>query len=371
MRILHTGDWHIGRKMNGLDLIDDQRYILDQLQVAIEDNQIDTVVVAGDIFDRVNPSQSALKLANDTLYKINIELGKNLIVISGNHDSRERINYGSEWFKATDFYINTDLSKVAEPVTIDDVDFYLVPHVEVLEARVYFNDDTIQTHQDAYENIVKEINKHMNKEQTNVLVGHLYLNGSIESDSERPLSMGLSEAVSADVFSDFDYTLLGHLHHPFAVDHGTAFYSGSLLKYSFSETNQPKGYRIIDTKKKEVTFAPIKPLHEVKVYSGDYEDLIKQKVTFDDDQAYFKFELSNMSYVNEPMSKIKLLYPNTLELKPLIEDVASDLEAVDISTTSDIEIYESFIEHTLDRTMTDFDKDMFDQHFAGEDNETE
>lgn len=371
MRILHTGDWHIGRKMNGLDLIEDQVHILKQLQEAILDNQIDTVVVAGDIFDRVNPSQNALKLANDTLYKINIELGKNLIVISGNHDSRERVNYGSEWFRATDFYINTDLAKVGEAVSFDDVDFYLVPHVEVLEGRVFFDDDTIQSHEDVYKKIVEKIKENMNTEKTNVLVGHLYLNGSIESDSERPLSMGLSEAVSADVFSDFDYTLLGHLHHPFAVDHETAFYSGSLLKYSFSEANQPKGYRIIDTKKKEVTFVPLKPLHEVKVYSGDYEDLIKQKVTFDDDQAYFKFELSNMAYVNEPMRKIKLLYPNTLELKPLIEDVASDLKAVDISTTSDIEIYESFIEHTLDRTVTDFDKDMFDQHFAGEDNETE
>src|SRR5699024_9850813 len=146
MRILHTGDWHIGRKMNGLDLIEDQSYILEQLMNEIENSDIDLVVVAGDIFDRANPSRQALKLANETLYRINITLGKPLLVISGNHDSRERLNYGSEWFKATNFHINTALDQAHIPVTIGDIDFYLLPHIEVLEARNYFEDEDIVSH---------------------------------------------------------------------------------------------------------------------------------------------------------------------------------------------------------------------------------
>lgn len=371
MRILHTGDWHIGRKMNGLDLIEDQAYILEKLMNEIETNDIDLVVVAGDIFDRANPSQRALKLANETLYRINITLKKPLLVISGNHDSRERLNYGSEWFKATDFHINTDIDMAHVPVTIDNKDFYLVPHIEVLEARSYFNDENIHSHQDAYDKILEKIKSHIDESKTNVLVGHLYLSDSIASDSERPLSMGLSEAVSEDTFKMFDYTLLGHLHHPFAVNSEQSFYSGSLLKYSFSEHNQPKGYRIIDTEAEKVSFIPLEPRYDVVVYTGDYEAVINETVTFKDNNAYFKFELSNMSYVTEPMSKIKMIYPNTLELKPLIEDMSAELTTIDMTKTSDVEIYKSFIETTLDREVTAFDRTMFKSYFAGEDNETD
>lgn len=371
MRILHTGDWHIGRKMNGLDLIDDQSYILERLMEKIESEHIDLVVVAGDIFDRANPSQRALKLANDTLYRINITLKKPLLVISGNHDSRERLNYGSEWFKATDFYINTEIDNAHLPVTIGDTDFYLLPHIEVLEARNYCEDDSIESHQDAYDKILEKINSVLDNSKTNILIGHLYLSDSIASDSERPLSMGLSEAVAEDTFNHFDYTLLGHLHHPFAVNSTQSFYSGSLLKYSFSEWKQPKGFRIIDTKEEKVSFIPLEPQHDVVVYTGDYEDVINETVTFKDKDAYFKFELSNMSYVTEPMSKIKMIYPNTLELKPLLEDRASELTTVDMTTTSDEDIYQSFIETTLDRDVTDFDKSMFKSYFLGEPNETD
>lgn len=371
MRILHTGDWHIGRKMNGLDLIDDQAYILEKLMTEIETNDIDIVVVAGDIFDRANPSQRALKLANEMLYRINITLQKPLLVISGNHDSRERLNYGSEWFKATDFHINTELDEAHIPVTIGDTDFYLLPHLEVLEVRNYFQNDEIHSHQDAYGKIIEKIEENLDQDKTNILIGHLYLSDSIESDSERPLSMGLSEAVSEDTFNSFDYSLFGHLHHPFAVNSEKAFYSGSLLKYSFSEHKQPKGYRIIDTDEKKVSFIPLEPKHDVVVFTGDYEAVINETVTFKDKDAYFKFELANMSYVTEPMSKIKMIYPNTLELKPLIEDKSSDLQTVDMTTTSDAEIYEAFIETTLDRNVTDFDKTMFKSYFAGEHNETD
>ena len=371
MRILHTGDWHIGRKMNGLDLLMDQEYILEQLFTYIDKEDIDLVVVAGDIFDRANPSQAALKLANDALVKINIELGKKLIIISGNHDSRERINYGSEWFKSTDFYINTNLDKVHEPVSIDDVDFYLIPHIDVLEARVYFEDESIESHEDAYQKIVEKISKVMNKDRINIAVGHLYLSGSIESDSERPLSMGLSEEVSVDTFKDFDYTLLGHLHHPFAVNHDKAFYSGSLLKYSFSEVKQPKGFRLIDTSDKKVTFVPLTPKHDLVYHQGTFEDLVNQVVTFEDKDAYYKFELSNMAGISEPMSKVRLLYPNTLELKPLIDEQNNDLKQIDISKVNDREIFEAFINQTLDREVTEFEFEAFKNYFVGEDNETD
>src|SRR5699024_4200508 len=172
-------------------------------------------------------------------------------------------------------------------------------------------------------------------------------------------------------FCSFYYSLFGYLYQSFDIEIVKSLYSISLLKYSFSEHKQPKGCRIINTHKEKVSFIPLEPRHDVVVYTGDYEEVANGNVSFKDNNAYFKFELSNMSYVTEPMSKINMLYPNTLELKPLIEDRSKDLQTVDMTTTSDEEIYKSFIETTLDRTVTAFDKTMFKSYFSGEHNETD
>lgn len=371
MKILHTADWHIGRKLNGLDLIDDQKYVLNQLIDSVIETSPDAIIIAGDLFDRSNPSKEALELVNQYLYKLNIELKKPTFVISGNHDSKERLNYGSAWFKESNLHISTSIDATLEPVELNGHHFYLIPHVDVLEVRHYFSDVSIKSHQDAYSRIIEEIKSRLNENMINILAGHLFVSNAAASDSERPLSIGLSEEVSKDTFEPFDYVMLGHLHHPFAITDERILYSGSLLKYSYSEINQPKGYRLVDTETGEIKFKRLYPKHDLVYYEGDYHSLIEKEVMFEDESAYFKFELENMMHVKEPMAKIKHLYPNTLELKPKMMTSEREINTIDVSATSDFDIYQAFIKEITGNEATEYQKEIFKKEFKGETDETD
>lgn len=371
MKILHTADWHIGRKLNGLDLIHDQKYVLDQFIDSVIEMSPDVIVIAGDLFDRSNPSKEALQLVNQYLYKLNIELKKPTLVISGNHDSKERLNYGSAWFKESGLHISTSIETALVPVELNGHHFYLLPHVDVLEVRHYFDDYSIKSHQDAYSRIIEEIKPRLNKDMKNILVGHLFVSNAIASDSERPLSIGLSEEVNQSTFEPFDYVMLGHLHHPFAITAEHIFYSGSLLKYSYSEINQPKGYRLVDTETHDIIFRRLYPKHDLVYYEGDYNALIEKEVLFEDAEAYFKFELENMSHVKEPMSKIKQLYPNTLELRPKVTADSDEINTIDVSATTDFDIYQSFIQEITGEEATEYQQEVFKTVFKGEEDEAD
>ncbi|CAM4229157.1 metallophosphoesterase family protein [Lacicoccus alkaliphilus] len=367
MKILHTADWHIGKKLNGRDLMEDQEFVLDQLIGHIKEMKPDIIVIAGDIYDRSNPPREALNLVNRYLHKMNVEMGIPVLMNSGNHDSRALLDYGSAWFKATDLYIHTAIEEVFTPVTIGGIDFHLVPHIDVLEARQYFGESSLRTHQDVYEHIVERMGPDPTRK--NILIGHLFIQEGKQSDSERALSIGMSEEVSSDVFRDFDHVLLGHLHHPFAINHEKIHYSGSLLKYSFNEVNQPKGFRWLDTDEGTVKFIPLPPKHDIVEYEGDFDDLINERIDFKDKSAYFKFILSNLSHVKEPMSKIRMIYPNTLELKVKTEDHGFNMTTIDMKETSDYDIYASFIEEVAKRPPTEIEMGIFKEHFGGGQNE--
>ena len=175
MRILHTADWHIGKKLLRKDLFEDKQYVMDQLVTYIKENPVDVVVIAGDLYDTTQPSKEAMQFVNDTLRTINIELKTPTLIISGNHDSQSRLSYASDWFKAMNVTIHTNIEEVTKPVSFDDADFYLVPYFDVLEMRHHFDDTTIETHHDVYERIVESIKEVMNPNKKNVFVGHLFV----------------------------------------------------------------------------------------------------------------------------------------------------------------------------------------------------
>ena len=355
-----------------MDLIEDQRHVLDQIVDYIREAQIDVCVIAGDIFDRSNPPQAALKLVNDYLYKINIELGVPVLAISGNHDSKPRLEYGSYWFEKSRYHMRTQIEDILAPVVIGNTHFYMVPYLDVLEAKVYFEDDTIVTHHNVYERVTAEIYDVMDTEAYNVFIGHMFMAEGKASESERPLSIGLSEEVSASLFERFDLVLLGHLHHPFAITRESIFYSGSLLKYSFSEVSQPKGFRVIQTDAgAECRFIPLKQRHDLVQYHGSFDDVINERVGFEDSRAYFKFELTDMQSISDPMARLKLLYPNTLELRPVFGEREKSESAIDIKAADDREIFQSFISQVYGGEMTDYQKEIFHQYFTGDTDETD
>lgn len=375
MKILHTGDWHIGKRLLRKDLYDDQVHVLNQMIDYIRNNEVDVVIIAGDLYDTTQPSKEAMALVNETLRTINIELKKPILIISGNHDSQSRLSYASDWFKAMDVSIHTSFESAFEPVTIGDVDFYLVPYFDVLESCHYFDDESIETHHDVYEHIVSKVNMHMNNDRKNIFVGHLFVRGGTESESERTLFRGLNSDVHPSVFETFDHVLLGHLHHPFAIDHDKIYYSGSLVKYSFSEAKQPKGFRVLDLETDESKFIPFELMRDCIVFEGSYQDVIDGKVEDllgieKNTEAFYQFVLDGLAGVPEPMSRIQQVYPNALELKhkrTTKDENHTMLEAL----SGDHEVFAQFLDNYLDDALRDKATDIFNRHFKEDMNETD
>lgn len=347
MKILHTADWHIGKTINGQSLIEDQKYILSKLFDAIKEHQPDIVVISGDLYDLHYPNKEAMVVLEDALSTINLELNTPIIAISGNHDGKERLNYGERWFEKTGLKIITGYNQLLEPIKVNDVNIYVMPYFTPADIRHVFEVKDIHTHQEATEFIVNKMKEVINEDETNILIGHLFVAGGESTDSERPLSIGTIETVSAQTFDIFDVVLLGHLHHPFAIQSDYIFYSGTPMQYSFSEANQAKGYRLFDFGHKSFkqSFIPIEPRRAFQVIQASYEDVIHEKLDIKNREDYFHFKLSDMDHVTDPLMKIRSIYPNTLQISRQDYEVANDEIDVDVHTLTDLEIIESFYDH--------------------------
>ena len=356
MKIVHTADWHLGRILNGKSLLEDQSYILEQFIEAMRKEQPDVIVVAGDLYDTSYPNKNAIQLLEHTIDVVNLEINIPLILINGNHDSKERLNYGAKWFEKSNMYIRTSLNDMQNPISIADVDFYTLPFATINEMQYYFDDEEIETHQQALAYALKKINEVIDEHRTNMFIGHLTVQGGIRSDSERPLTIGTVESVEEKVFQQFDRVLLGHLHHPFSIDSNFINYSGSILQYSFSEVDQPKGYRIIEINENDIKdkFIPLKPLRQLEVIEGDYEDAIQEKLKVKNKENYMHFKLKHMSHVNDPMMYLKQIYPNTLALTNQTFEFNTSMyhENIEIQKLDDGTIIDNFYQSITDEQLT-------------------
>lgn len=353
MKILHTADWHIGKTLNGQSLIEDQKYILNQIYEAIKEHQPDLVVISGDLYDLHYPNKEAMVVLEDALSTINLELNIPIIAISGNHDGKERLNYGEKWFEKSGLKIVTGYEHLLTPITINEINFYIMPYFTPADVRQMFKVKGIHTHQEATEFLMNKIEAVINKDETNVLVGHLFVAGGASTDSERPLSIGTIETVTAQTFQSFDAVLLGHLHHPFAIQSDYIFYAGTPMQYSFSEANQAKGYRLFEIENKTVkqSFISIQPLRSFQVIQASYEDVIHEKVTIPNKEDYFHFKLTDMDRITDPLMKLRSIYPNTLQISRQDFEVEHDEINVDVHALSDIEIVEAFYTHVTEESL--------------------
>ncbi len=249
MRILHTSDWHLGRIFHGVHLTEDQAYMLEQLIQLIKDRRPDVILVAGDIFDRSVPPVEAVNLLDDTLSKILMDYKIPTIMISGNHDSPDRVDFGSRLMEESKLHIVGRFNNSQKPVMVEDkfgaVYFYPLPYVEPAIVRDSIGAE-VHSHDEAMKVLMENIKSTMDKEKRNVLITHTFAAGGEASESERPLSIGGSSVVDAAYFNDFDYVALGHLHRPQRIGGENIRYSGSLMKYSFSEATQKKHIPIIE-----------------------------------------------------------------------------------------------------------------------------
>ena len=358
VKFLHTADWHIGRKLQGKDLLEDQQYVMNNLISKIDETKPDFLIIAGDLYDRSVPSKEATTLLQELLVKINIECNIPIFAISGNHDSRERLAIGEAWFSKHKFYLHTRLNQAFDKITFEDTDIYLLPYFEPFEAREYFEDATLTTHNSATKRVIDEIYKNIDMNRTNILVAHTFVSGGLETDSEREISVGTVENVAVEIFEKFDYVALGHLHNPNAIKEERIKYSGSPMAYSFSEATQTKGMRLVELTKEIYTEEFISLEQKRKLYniSTTYEEVFTKEfqLNFDCKNDYFSMELSGLEGVTDPLPRIKEYYPNTLILKQKRNN-NSDIEMKfdkEMLTKSPLELIEGFYNEQTGSELT-------------------
>lgn len=326
MKILHTGDWHIGKLVNGVHFTMDQKYLLQELVHLIQVEKPDVLLIAGDLYDRSVPPIQAVELLDDVLTEIIVKQKVKVIMIAGNHDSPDRIGFASKLLRDKGLYISGNMEATIKPIQLEDeegiVNFYPIPYTEPAILRELYEDETIKSHDDGMKAVLGRIKDQWDSRGRNVCIAHAYLTGteSIEtSESVRPLSIGGSEYVDVDYFEGFNYVALGHLHRPQKVKHEYIRYAGSLLKYSFSEANQKKSVAMIDMDKRgqiDVTLHELKPIRDLRVIKGNLENLLDIAVYGDTNvDDYIKAVVTDKGELIDPIISLRSVYPNILKLE--------------------------------------------------------
>ncbi|PWJ95282.1 exodeoxyribonuclease I subunit D [Oceanotoga teriensis] len=316
MKIIHTADWHLGKIIYSNYMTQEQEYILEQFINYVEKNKPDVIIISGDIYDRSIPPSEAVNLLNKVLSNIVIKNKIPTMIISGNHDSEERLEFLNGILSEMDLHIEGKIKKQIKKVIInknskDKTNFYLLPYIEMQKVKDLYEID-FQTKNEALKYIIKEMKIDTN--EINILISHEYVAGGIESDSERILSIGGTEYIDPQILKDFDYVALGHLHGPQKIKYEKIRYSGSLMKYSFSETNQKKGMNLIeinqknDIKIKQINF---KPKRDMKIIKGLFNEIIKMENTDD----YLHIIIEDQEPIYEAINKLRTKYPNVLSLE--------------------------------------------------------
>ncbi|WP_104040719.1 exonuclease SbcCD subunit D [Vibrio hyugaensis] len=360
MKFIHTSDWHLGRQFHNVSLLDDQQAVLDQLIQYIESNPVDAVVVAGDIYDRSVPPTIAIELLNKVVKRICGELNTPMILISGNHDGAERLGFGSEQMKNAGLHIISNFEDMLTPVVIEtesagQVAFYGMPYNDPEQVRFAYQ-EPVSTHDQAHKLLAEKITEQFQLEQRNVLVSHCFVDGAIESESERPLSIGGSDRVNHEHFLNFDYVALGHLHQPQKKGEEYIRYSGSLMKYSFGEQNQKKGFMLVEIDQNGFVSAEHVDLaapHEMRIVEGELEQVIEQGKTDPKNEDYLLIRLMDKHAILNPMEKLRAVYPNVLHLeKPgMLIGVEQEMAQAKLAR-SEIDMFRDFFTEAQDSQLS-------------------
>ncbi len=326
MKILHTADWHIGKVVNQVHMTKDQEYILDQLIELIQEEKPDVMIIAGDLYDRGVPPVEAVQLLDRTFCRILKELKTPIITIAGNHDSADRLSFASEILKHTGLHIGGRLHHSIEKVVLQDdhgpVNFYIIPYGDPAEIRHLFGREEVKVHDDGMRVIIESIEAQINTAERNIAVAHGYVMGTEGLDtceSERPLAIGGTESIRVDYFKKFNYTALGHLHSSQKVQTDRVRYSGSLLKYSFSEVKHKKGVTMVTMDQEgqiKVEQKELKSRRDMRIIKGELNKLLDPAVYQDTNtEDYLHVVLTDEGELMDPISKLRAVYPNVLSLE--------------------------------------------------------
>lgn len=364
MKLFHLSDLHLGKRVNEFPMLEDQRYILNEILKIADEERPDAVLIAGDVYDKSVPSAEAVELLDWFLGELaRRELA--ILMISGNHDSPERLSFASSLLKKNRVYISPVYHGEVDPISLEDeygkVNFYLLPFIKPIHVRHCFPEAVIESYTDAVNCAIEHIN--VDAAQRNVLLTHQFVTGAERCESEE-LSIGGSDNVDVSVFDAFDYVALGHLHGPQNVDGERVRYCGTPLKYSFSEAHHVKSVTVVELGKKgeqSLRTVPLIPKRDMLDVRGTYGQVVSlefyQKL---DRDAYIRVTLTDENNIPDAVGKLRVIYPNLMLLRYDNARTHGGGELVDAETTarlSPLDLFAAFYEQQNGSPLSEDQKD--------------
>lgn len=318
MKFIHLSDLHIGKRVNEFSMIEDQKYILKVILNIIDDEKPDGVLIAGDVYDKSVPSAEAVQLLDDFLCRL-AERKLPTYIISGNHDSAERLSFGGRLMDMSGIHLSPVYNGKVEPFTLTDeygkVNIYMLPFIKPVNVRRFFPDSEIESYTDAIKVAVDSMN--VDEKERNIIVTHQFVTGASRSESEE-ISVGGSDNVDVSVFDAFDYVALGHIHGPQKIGRESVRYCGTPLKYSFSEANHKKSVTVVEMGEKgkiEIRTVPLVPKRDLREIKGRYEEiLLKENYEGTNTEDYIHITLTDEEDIADAMNILRIIYPNIMKL---------------------------------------------------------
>jgi exonuclease SbcD len=361
MRFIHTADWHLGRLFHGVHLTDDQVHVLKQLVDLAKEAKVDAVLIAGDIYDRAIPPPDAVSVLDETLSRLVLDLHVPVICISGNHDSPDRLGFGSRMLAGRSLHIFGPLWPAAMPVIIEDeagpVYIYAVPYAEPAVVREHLASDAIRDHNSAMQALVNRARQLHPEGARAILVAHAFVVGGEESDSERPLSVGGADAVDVACFDGFSYVALGHLHRPQTAGSDAIQYAGSLLKYSFAEADHRKSVNLVELDANghcTVERIRLSVRRDVRCVRGYLADLLHGPGPGENPQDYLMVTLLDTGAILDAIGRLREVYPNVLHIErpPLMPSGQTATTRADHRRMNDAELFAAFYSQVAGADLT-------------------
>lgn len=370
MKFLHLGDLHLGKTLGDFSLVEDQRDILNKICTIAEEKKADAVCIAGDVYDKAIPSEAAVNLLDEFLNRL-AEKKIACYMISGNHDSDDRLNFASRLLSDKGIYIAAKYQGKLEKEVFQDaygeVNIYLLPYIKASLVRHYFPEEKIESYEDAIRVILEKAE--IDPKERNIILAHQFVAGKgtdpelAGSEGMGSLNVGQVEKIGYDCFDAFDYAALGHIHSPQKVGREEVRYSGSPLKYSLSEVNNKKSVPLVTMGEKgelEIELLPLKPLRDLRHLKGKREKLLAaENIVNKDDFIYIT--LIDEEFINDAMGIFQQYYPNTVKI---------DYENSHTKELRDLNLAEFAEERSLEDILSDFYEQVYGCQISEEEKKT-
>ncbi|MCR5295146.1 MAG: exonuclease SbcCD subunit D [Lachnospiraceae bacterium] len=365
MKFIHLSDLHLGKRVFDYSMLEDQEYILKEILALIDREAPDAVLIAGDVYDRSVAPIEAVELLDEFLVQLS-RRELTVFLISGNHDSPERLAFAGRLIASKGIYVSPAYNGKVEPIVLRDahgpLNVYLLPFVKPAQVRRFFPEAKIESYNDALKTAVEALR--IDRRERNILVTHQFVTGAARSDSEE-ISVGGSDNIDAAVFEGFDYVALGHIHSPQNIGSERIRYCGSPLKYSFSEAKQEKSLTLLTMEEKgslAVRTLPLAPLRDLREIEGSYEELTyRPNYEGSPVDDYLHITLTDEEDIPDAVGKLRLIYPNLMSLdyqnsRTKAAGLLADPE--DLEHKSPLTLFEEFYEQQNGRPMSGEQKDF-------------